>query len=80
MIDSATHKPVRVLLDVATGPYIYVSVDHFDQVRKVLQDNNIPHWVDHIGISVDGRPMERLINIKKGSDPDRVQALLDAAA
>lgn len=80
MIDSATQKPIRVLFDAATGPYMKVTVAHLEQVRKVLEDNKISHWVSHHAISVDGRPMTTMIFIKKGTDPDRVQALFDAAA
>jgi hypothetical protein len=80
MIDSSTHKPIRVSSDGRSGPYLMVSVGQLDQVRKVLRDNDIPHWVDHHAISVDGRPAVAVVNLSKGSDPCRVQALLDAAA
>ena len=57
-----------------------VPVDQLDLVRTVLTENNVPHWVDHNAISVDGRPAVVVINLGKRSDPHSVQALLDAVA
>ncbi len=79
MIDSSTSKPIRASTDGMSGPYIMVPVGQLDQVRKLLQANGIPHWVDHNAISVDGRPAVAVINLGKGTDPHRVQVLLDAA-
>lgn len=77
MIDSSTRKPIRVLTDGTSGPYVMVPVDQLDQVRKLLHANDIPHWVDHHAVSVDGRPAVAVINLGKKTDPRRVQALLD---
>jgi hypothetical protein len=57
-----------------------VPAGQLDQLRKVLQDNDIRYWVDHNAISVDGRPAVVVVNLRKGTDPCRVQVLLDAAA
>jgi hypothetical protein len=54
-----------------------VPADQLDQVRKLLDANDIPHWVEHNAISVDGRPAVVVINLGKKTDPRRVQALLD---
>ncbi len=54
-----------------------VPVDQLDQVRELLGGNDILYWVDHIAISVDGRPPVAVINLSKKADPRRVQALLD---
>jgi len=80
MIDTATQKPIRVASGGASGPYLRVPKEQLDQVRKLLQANDIPHWVDHYAISVDGRPPVVVINLGKKTDPHRVQALLDDAA
>lgn len=56
-----------------------VPVDQVDQVRKLLDANDVPHWLDHNAISVDGRPAVVVINLGKKIDSHRVQALLDAA-
>ena len=47
MTDTSTRKPIRVSLDAMSGPYIWVTVDHLEPLRQLLQGNNIPHWVDH---------------------------------
>jgi hypothetical protein len=57
-----------------------VSVELLEKVRKVLVENDVPHWVDHHAISVDGRPAETVINLGRRVDSRRVQELLDAAA
>jgi hypothetical protein len=80
MIDTATQKPIRVEVDPASGPYIRVSVNHLEQVRKLLTESGTSYWGDKLVISVNGRPAEATINLSKRSDPGRVQALLDAVA
>jgi hypothetical protein len=80
MTDSSTRKRVRVSIDGTSGPYVMVPVDQLDLVRTVLTKNNVPHWVDHNAISVDGRPAVVVVNLGKRSDPHSVQALLDAVA
>jgi hypothetical protein len=79
MIDSSTRKPIRVLMDEATGPYIWVSVKHLQQVSELLSRNGVSFWVDHHAVSVDGQPAVTVINVRRGTDPQQVQALLDAA-
>ncbi len=49
------------------------------KVRKLLDENSIPHWLDHNAISVDGRPAVAVINLGREADSGRVQDLLDAA-
>jgi hypothetical protein len=80
MIDTDTNKPVRVLGDSISRAYIRVSLKHLEFVRKLLLDNQIRHWVDHLAISVDGSPPLIVVNLSKGTDPHQVQALLDQAA
>jgi hypothetical protein len=80
MTDSATRKRVCVLVDAASGPYIMVSRDQLDLVLKVLSENNIPHWASHLAVSVDGGPMIVDVYVGKRTDPQSVQALLDAVA
>jgi len=80
MTDTTTRRPIRVSTDGRAGPYIMVPVELLEKVRKLLVENNIPHWVDHNAISVDGRPAVTVINLGQKADPSRVQDLLDAAA
>jgi hypothetical protein len=78
--DTSTHKPIQVSSDAATGPYIMLPLSQVEQVHKVLEENDIPHWVDHHAVSVNGQPAVTMIYIRKGIDPHHAQALLDAAA
>ena len=57
-----------------------VSVALLERVRKLLLENDVPHWVDHHAISVDGRPAVTVINLGQRADSRQVQQLLDAAA
>lgn len=79
MLDSSTRKSIKISTDGTAGPYVMVRVEQLQQVRDLLRANDIPHWVDHNAISVDGRPAVAVINLGKMIDPRRVQVLLDAA-
>ncbi len=80
MTDTGTRRPIRVSTDGTSGPYIMVSRELLEKVRNLLVENDVPHWVDHHAISVDGRPAVTVINLDRRVDPRRVQELLDAAA
>ena len=80
MLDTDLGEPVRVLNDEATGPYIEVSVNQLELVRRLLTDHGVRFWVTHQAISVQGGPFTTTIYIRKGTDPARIQALLDQAA
>jgi hypothetical protein len=80
MTDTTTRRPIRVSADGTSVPYIMVPIKLLDRIRKLLVENDIPHWVDHNAISVDGRPAVTVINLGRGADSSRVQELLDAAA
>jgi hypothetical protein len=80
MIDPRTHKPVRVLSGGTAGPYIMVAESLLERVREILQQNEIPHWVEHTLVSVDDQPFVAVINLGRKCDPASVQALLDNAS
>jgi hypothetical protein len=80
MTDSTTKTPIRVSNDVSTGPYIMLPKDQLDEVRRLLETNQIPFWVDHQAVSIDGKPAVVVINIGRRTNPQQVQAILDAAA
>jgi hypothetical protein len=77
MTDTATRQPIRVSADDTSGPYIMLSVEVLEKVRKLLMENDVPHWVDHHAISVDGRPAVTVINLGRKVDSRRVQEMLD---
>jgi hypothetical protein len=79
MIDQQTHRPIRVSTDTVAGSSIEVSVEHLPEVQKILDAAGVRYWLDHLAISVDRGPRLTWIHLRRGSDPERVQALLDAA-
>ena len=79
MIDTLNRKRLRVLDGGAGGPYIEVTMDQLDEVRKRLDRDEIPYWVDSIAISIDGKPAVTVINLGLNNDAARVQAILDEA-
>jgi hypothetical protein len=80
MLDMYTRKPLRVVEAGHLAPDIRVAVDQVNQVRDVLDAHGIPYWLDHMTISVNGQPARTIIHVRKGQDPQRVQAILDSAA
>ena len=80
MIDASTKKPLYVSADGDAGPYIMVPVQQIDDVRTLLDANNIPYWVDEDAISLDGKPEVTVVNLGPGADAATVQKLLDNAS
>jgi len=79
MIDSITHEPIKVSVDGTAGPYIMVPVDQLDQVTELLDNNEIPYWVDADAISIEGEPEITVINLDQRADVPRLQRLLNNA-
>ncbi|MEX2138078.1 MAG: hypothetical protein WD894_02370 [Pirellulales bacterium] len=78
MIDTTTDKPLYVSTDGGAGPYIMVPVVQLEGVTALLDSNKIPYWADEEVISLDGKPEVAVINLEHGSDPEKVQDLLDS--
>ena len=76
MTDTTTLQRIRVLTS-KSGPYIKLPYAQVDYVRKILDDNRIRFWVDHMSISHDGKPYETYLWIARDTDPLHVQTLLD---
>lgn len=79
MIDISTMKPLYVSTDGDAGPYIMVPVQQIDDVRHLLDANNVPYWVDEEAISLDGKPEVTVVNLGRNANPDAVQKILDNA-
>lgn len=79
MIDVSTKRPLSVSTDGVAGPYIMVPVQQIDDVRTLLDANNILYWVDEDAISLDGKPEVTVVNLGSGSDASSVQNILDNA-
>lgn len=80
MIDVSTKKPLYVSTDGDAGPYIMVPVQQIDDVRTLLDANNIPYWVDEDAISLDEKPEVTVVNLGHGADAATVQNILDNAS
>ena len=80
MIDVSTKQPLYVSTDGDAGPYIMAPVQQIDDVRTLLDSNNIPYWVDEDAISLDGKPEVTVVNLGHGSDAATVQNILDNAS
>ena len=80
MIDVSTKKRLQVSSDGYSDPYIMVPVKQIDDVRELLDANNIPYGVDEDAISLDGEPAVTVVNLGHGSDAKVVQNILDEAS
>lgn len=78
MIDTTTDQPLYVSTDGGAGPYIMIPVAQLELVRALLDANRVPYWVDEEVISLDEKPEVAVINLGQGSDPKKVQSLLDS--
>ena len=74
-----TIHEAQVFPDEVRGPYIILPAAQVAGVRKILDANGVGYWVSHTVISVDGKPPEAWIFLKHKTDPDHIQALIDAA-
>lgn len=77
MIDSNTKKPLYVSTDGEAGPYIMVPVQQINDIRTLLDTNNISYWVDEDAISINGKPEVVVVNLWHNSDSVHVQKILD---
>lgn len=78
MTDSSTKKPLGVTGTGSAGSYLMVPVSQLDDVRKLLDADRIPYWIDDLAISIDGEPEVTTITFRPGIDPQVVQRLLDS--
>jgi len=80
MIRTRTSERLSVSTDGNAGPYIMLPVDQLDEIRSLLEANDVRYWVDEQAISLDGNPEIAVINLSRGTDPHQVQRLLDSVA
>lgn len=79
MVDVTSRKPLNVSTDGTAGPYIRVPVSQLDEVRLLLEDRGIRHWVEEHAISLNGAPEVAVIDLGRGADAEAVQRILDNA-
>lgn len=80
MIDLCTKKPLYVSTDGDAGPYIMVAEEQIDDVRTLLDSNDIRYWVDEDAISLDGKPAVTVVNLGRNADAAAIQSILDNAS
>ena len=78
MTDRTTRERLSVSAHGNAGPYIMVPVIQLEEVRTILDNNQIRYWVDEEAISLDGKPEITVINLDPPSEPATVQRLLDS--
>ncbi len=78
MLDSYTRKPIRVQAYDPERPFMDVRSDQKAAITKLLTDNGIRYEASDYHISINREPPTVAIYMARGTDPARVQALLDA--
>jgi hypothetical protein len=78
VIDMTTKRPMHVSTDGTAGPYIMLPVSQLEEVRQLLDKNQIRYSIDKYAISLDGEPETTVINLGRGGNNAAVQALLDS--
>lgn len=80
MMHSTTNQPMRVSTNETSGPYILVPADRLEQVRTLFDANRVGFWVSHNMISIDGKPPVAFVHLRRGTNVQQVQTLLDTVA
>ena len=77
MIDAITRERIKIHAQGPGSPYFMVAQEQLETVANVLRDRGISHWVDEDVISIDDEPAVAIVNLGRGADVPRVQAVLD---
>jgi hypothetical protein len=80
MIDTFSGRSLRVSQDGGAGPYLILPHGHLAVVQELLRRAQISIWVDENAISMNGGPMQSVINFSKRADADQIQRILDQAS
>ena len=77
MLDVQTHRKIRISTDGSAGPYIIVPDPQLRSLQAILEAHKVPHWAESGSVSLDGRPALAVINLGRGADVARIQAIID---
>jgi hypothetical protein len=77
IVSTFTKKRIRVTPDSA-GPYIMLPVFQLDEVKAVLDREQVPYTVDDFSISIEGDPAVTVVNLGRDVDAATVQRLFDS--
>lgn len=72
------NSKLEVITEGTAGPYITVKLSQLDDVRKILDQNNIKYSVEEDAISYDGGPYTLNVNLDYNVDVQLVQNILNA--
>ena len=77
MLDSETRE--RLVVSGDEYPWIMLPADQVDRVTALLRQGDVYHWVNDHTVSIRGRPPWTVVSLRRGTDVNRVQRLLDEA-
>jgi hypothetical protein len=77
VIDTVHRKPIKVETNWGVEPYIDVPLEQLNEVRALLDANQVSYWVDEEVLSIDGGPEIALVTLDEHTDAAMVQRLLD---
>jgi len=78
MNDLTTNKQLTIIANGDAPPYLSVKMDQLDDVRGLLDANEVDYWVDEFSISIEGGPRVTVVNFSRNNDVDTVQKILDS--
>lgn len=79
MLDSTTHNRLMVSTDGNAGPYLIVPLPQLKQLKQLLTDHQIPYSAENTGISMNGKPVDVVVNLGRGANVTKIQSILDSA-
>jgi hypothetical protein len=77
MTNQATGAKIRVAPDATVGPYIHLPFDQLDELKRVLDSHKIAYTVRENIISLEGGPFMSVVYLRRGTDAEALQAILD---
>ena len=79
MKDQIMAVPLRVAVDEIVGPYIRLPYSQLEDIRRVLEGQNIRYTVQENIVSLSGGPFFVVVNLGRDADATAVQSILDQA-
>ncbi len=80
MTDTTTQAPVRVSTDGTAGPYIRLSWDQVNDLKRLLDSHQIRYRVQENIISLNGGPFMAVVDLGRNADPLVIQRILDSVS
>jgi hypothetical protein len=74
---SATEAPLTVSTDGTAGPYLIVTPEQYVAVTEALRADGVPFEADLDAVRLNGAPALAVIELGRGADVRRIQAVLD---